>query len=183
MVQYTDGIKFVDTTIRDGHQSLWAENMTTGMMLPVAETLDRAGFDAIELISSSHLKKCVRELKEDPWARVRLMRERMPRTPLRLNAGRFSAFDITPRSMYRLFMERMAANGIREARISEEWNELEGWEWKTKVSRDVGINPVLNIIYSVSQAYRRILRRAHAPGRIAQSQSSLPQRSRRTADA
>ena len=146
----TDGIKFVDTTIRDGHQSLWAENMTTGMMLPVAETLDRAGFDAIELISSSHLKKCVRELKEDPWARVRLMRERMPRTPLRLNAGRFSAFDITPRSMYGLFMERMAANGIREARISEEWNELEGWEWKTKVSRDVGINPVLNIIYSVS---------------------------------
>ena len=52
--------------------------------------------------------------------------------------------------MYRLFMERMAANGIREARISEEWNELEGWTWKTQVSRDVGINPVLNIIYSVS---------------------------------
>ncbi|HEY2921369.1 MAG TPA: biotin carboxyl carrier protein [Candidatus Binatia bacterium] len=145
-----DGIRFVDTTIRDGHQSLWAENMTTGMMLPVAEAMDRAGFDAIELISSSHLKKCVRELKEDPWARVKLMRERMPRTPLRLNAGRFSAFDLTPRSMYRLFMERMAANGIREARISEEWNELEGWEWKVKVARDVGINPVPNIIYSVS---------------------------------
>ena len=145
-----DGIRFVDTTIRDGHQSLWAENMTTGMMLPVAEAMDRAGFDAIELISSSHLKKCVRELKEDPWARVRLMRERMPRTPLRLNAGRFSAFDLTPRSMYRLFMERMAANGIREARISEEWNEVEGWAWKVQVARDVGINPVPNIIYSVS---------------------------------
>ncbi len=124
-----DGIKFVDTTIRDGHQSLWAENMTTGMMLPVAEAMDRAGFDAIELISMS---------------------ERITHTPLRLNAGRFSAFDLTPRSMYRLFMERMAVNGIREARISEEWNELEGWEWKTQVSRDVGINPVLNIIYSVS---------------------------------
>jgi oxaloacetate decarboxylase (Na+ extruding) subunit alpha len=146
----TDGISFVDTTIRDGHQSLWAENMTTGMMLPVAEAMDRAGFDAIELISSSHLKKCVRELKEDPWARVKLMRERMPRTPLRLNAGRFSAFDLTPRSMYRLFMERMAANGIREARISEEWNDLEGWAWKVQVARDVGINPVPNIIYSVS---------------------------------
>jgi len=146
----TDGIKFVDTTIRDGHQSLWAENMTTGMMLPVAEAMDRAGFDAIELISSSHLKKCVRELKEDPWARVKLVSQRITRTPLRLNAGRFSAFDLTPRSMYRLFMERMAANGIREARISEEWNELEGWEWKVKVARDVGINPVPNIIYSVS---------------------------------
>ena len=83
----TDGIRFVDTTIRDGHQSLWAENMTTGMMLPVAEAMDRAGFDAIELISSSHLKKCVRELKEDPWARVKLVSERITRTPLRLNAG------------------------------------------------------------------------------------------------
>ena len=146
----TEAIRFVDTTIRDGHQSLWAENMTTGMMLPVAERMDQAGFDAIELISSSHLKKCVRELKEDPWARVRLMSQRITRTPLRLNAGRFSAFDITPKSMYRLFMERMAANGIREARISEEWNELEGWTWKVQVSRDVGINPVINLIYSVS---------------------------------
>jgi oxaloacetate decarboxylase alpha subunit len=145
-----EGIKFVDTTIRDGHQSLWAENMTTGMMLPIAERMDAAGFDAIELISSSHLKKCVRELKEDPWARVRLMSQRITRTPLRLNAGRFSAFDITPKSMYRLFMERMAANGIREARISEEWNELEGWRWKTQVAREVGINPVINLIYSVS---------------------------------
>ncbi|HEU4344329.1 MAG TPA: biotin carboxyl carrier protein [Candidatus Binatia bacterium] len=145
-----DGIKFVDTTIRDGHQSLWAENMTTGMMLPVAESMDRAGFDAIELISSSHLKKCVRELKEDPWERVRQMRQRVKRTPLRLNAGRFSAFDITPKSMYRLFMERMAANGIREARISEEWNDLAGWRHKVEVARDVGINPVINLIYSVS---------------------------------
>ncbi len=145
-----DDIRFVDTTIRDGHQSLWAENMTTGMMLPVAERLDRAGFDAIELISSSHLKKCVRELKEDPWQRVRLMRQRVTRTSLRLNAGRFSAFDITPKSMYRLFMERMAANGIREARISEEWNDLAGWQHKVQVARDVGINPVINLIYSVS---------------------------------
>ena len=71
--------------------------VTTGMMLPVAERMDQAGFDAIELISSSHLKKCVRELKEDPWARVRLMSQRITRTPLRLNAGRFSAFDIRPR--------------------------------------------------------------------------------------
>ena len=145
-----DGIKFVDTTIRDGHQSLWAENMTTGMMLPVAESMDRAGFDAIELISSSHLKKCVRELKEDPWERVRLVRQRVKRTPLRLNAGRFSAFDITPKSMYRLFLERMAANGIREARISEEWNDFAGWRHKVEVARDVGINAVINLIYSVS---------------------------------
>ena len=44
-------VRFVDTTIRDGHQSLWAERMSTGMMLPIAKNLDDAGFLAIELRS------------------------------------------------------------------------------------------------------------------------------------
>lgn len=143
-------ITFVDTTLRDGHQSLWAENMTTGMMLAVAEEMDRAGFVAMELISGSHLKKCVRELKEDPWERVRLVASKITETPLRVIAGRVNTFEFNPLSMYRIFMERMAANGIREARISEEWNELAGWKRKVEVSREVGIKPIINIIYSVS---------------------------------
>ena len=48
-----DTVAFVDVTLRDGHQSLWAERMTTGMMLPVAERMDRAGFDALEVLSPS----------------------------------------------------------------------------------------------------------------------------------
>jgi len=143
-------IRFVDTTLRDGHQSLWAEQMTTGMMLPVAKQMDEAGFDAIELMSASHLKKCVRELKEDPWDRVRLVSERITKTPLRLMAGRVNAFEITPISVYELFIERIAANGIRQARISEEWNELEGWERKVGIARKNGLEPIVNLIYSVS---------------------------------
>jgi len=146
----TDKIRFVDTTLRDGHQSLWAEQMTTGMMLPVAKQMDEAGFDAIELMSASHLKKCVRELKEDPWDRVRMVSERITKTPLRLMAGRVNAFEITPVSVYELFIERMAANGIRQARISEEWNELEGWERKVNIARKNGLEPIVNLIYSVS---------------------------------
>lgn len=143
-------VRYVDTTLRDGHQSLWAERMTTGMMLPVARTMDEAGFDAIELMSASHLKKCVRELKEDPWDRVRMVAERITRTPLRLMAGRVNAFEITPISVYELFIERMAANGIRQARISEEWNEFEGWKRKVGIARKNGLEPIVNLIYSVS---------------------------------
>jgi oxaloacetate decarboxylase (Na+ extruding) subunit alpha len=143
-------IQFVDTTLRDGHQSLWAEGMTTGMMLPVAERLDQAGFEAMELISGSHLKKCVRELKEDPWERVRLVAKRITKTPLRVIAGRVNTFGFNPLSMYRVFMERMAANGIRQARISEEWNDFSGWERKVRVAREVGLEPIINIIFSVS---------------------------------
>ncbi len=143
-------IRFVDTTLRDGHQSLWAEGMTTGMMLPIAERMDQAGFEAIELISASHLKKCVRELKEDPWERVRLVAQRVTKTPLRLIAGRVNAFEITPVSIYRLFIERMAANGMRQARISDEWNDPESWQRKVQISREAGLQPIVNLIYSVS---------------------------------
>jgi len=143
-------IVFVDTTLRDGHQSLWAEGMTTGMMLPIARQIDRVGFDAIEIISPSHLKKCVRDLRDDPWERVREVAKRITKTPLRLLAGRVNAFQITPQSIYRLYMERMAANGLRQARISDEWNDLESWTRKVKVAREVGLEPIVNLIYSVS---------------------------------
>ena len=145
-----DTIRFVDTTIRDGHQSLWAENMTTGMMLPVAKRMDDAGFEGIELISGSHLKKCVRELKEDPWERVRLVAKEITRTPLRVIAGRVNTFEYNPPSMYWLFIERMFANGIREARISDEWNDYEGWKFRVGVAHAVGMKVILNLIYSVS---------------------------------
>lgn len=143
-------IGFVDTTLRDGQQSLWAERMTTGMMLSVAEQMDNAGFEAIELISSSHFKKCVRELREDPWERIRLVAKRITKTPLRLIAGRFNNFEITPQSVYRLFIERLAANGLRQIRISDEWNDLSGWQHKVQVAREFGLDPLVNLIFSVS---------------------------------
>src|SRR5947207_4602021 len=148
-----DEIHFVDTTIRDGHQSLWAERMSTGMMLPIAKRLDQAGFLAIELLSGSHIKKAVRELREDPWERIRLVAERVPNTPLRLIAGRVNTFGFDPPCMYELFIDRMHANGIRQARISEPWNDLPGWTFRVGVARKFGVDPIVNLIYSVSPVH------------------------------
>src|SRR5258708_29067929 len=95
-----DEIRFVDTTIRDGHQSLWAERMSTGMMLPIAKRLDEAGFLAIELLSGSHIKKAVRELREDPWERIRPIAERAPHTPPRLIAPPVNTLRLPPPALY-----------------------------------------------------------------------------------
>jgi oxaloacetate decarboxylase (Na+ extruding) subunit alpha len=146
-------VRFVDTTIRDGHQSLWAERMSTGMMLPIAKRLNDAGFLAIELLSGSHVKKAVRELREDPWERIRRVAELVPDTPLRLIAGRVNTFAFDPPCMYELFIERMAANGIRQARISEPWNDLPGWKYRVGVARKFGLDPIVNLIYSVSPVH------------------------------
>ena len=94
----------------------------------VAERIDDAGFQAIELIASSHIKKCVRELKEDPFERMRLVAKKITKTPLRaIGAERISAFELTPDSVVDLWFERLVANGIKQLRISDPANDPAGW--------------------------------------------------------
>ena len=143
-------IRFVDTTIRDGHQSLWAERMTTGMMTPIAPLLDAAGFEAVEILSGSHIKKAVRELREDPWERIRSVAKLMPNTPIRMIAGRINTFGFDPPEIYELFADLMALHGVREARISDPWNEFAGWKRYVDSARRVGMRPIVNLIYSIS---------------------------------
>lgn len=146
-------VRFVDTTIRDGHLSLWASGMTTGMMLPVAERLDNAGFDAVELLSDGQMKKAVRELKDDPWERIRMVSQRMPNTPLRLIAGRINTFEYEPPAMFQLFLELAAANGIAEARMSDPWNSFDGWKRRVEAAEAAGLRTVLNLVYSISPVH------------------------------
>src|SRR5262245_1707880 len=144
-------IKFVDTTLRDGQASLWAENMRTGMMLAVADRIDNAGFQAIELIASSHIKKCVRELREDPFERMRLIAKKITKTPLRaIGSERLSAFELTPDSVNDLWFERMVANGIKQVRISNPSNDPAGWSKSVARAKRNGLRTVLNLIFSVS---------------------------------
>ena len=84
-------IKFVDTTCRDGVQSLWALQATRGMYEAVAQELDQAGFSRMEILAyGAYFKIAVRLLKEDPWETLRMWKEKTPNTPkveLCLGAG------------------------------------------------------------------------------------------------
>src|SRR3990170_5187837 len=97
-------VNFIDTTLRDGQMSLWATGMKTEMMLPVVSTMDQAGFVAIEILASNFDKKMIRELGEDSWERIDLVRQRVQKTPLRMIKGRhLAAFQITPLSIENLW--------------------------------------------------------------------------------
>lgn len=144
-------IRFVDTTLRDGQLSLWASNMTTGMMLPIVENIDRAGFESIELLSSAFFKKCVRDLKDDLWERARLVSKRVKHTPLRsIRSRSMLAFQMTPPAISELWLERLAANGINELRTSDPSNTPRYWADAVKAANQVGLRTILNIIYSIS---------------------------------
>lgn len=144
-------IGVVDTTLRDGQLSLWATRMRTGMMLPIAERLDAAGFDAIEVIGSSFFKVCVRELREDPWERLRLLAARLRRTPLRtIKTRHISAFQPTPPAVQRLWMRRLAANGVRQVRISDPSNNVANLRQEVARLRRAGLEAIVNLIYTIS---------------------------------
>jgi len=88
-------VSLVDTTIRDGNQSLWATRMTTAEALPPLERMDEAGFLHLDVHSALHVDVCVRFLHEDPFERVRLMKSRVRRTPLRMGfrSGNITGFS------------------------------------------------------------------------------------------
>jgi oxaloacetate decarboxylase (Na+ extruding) subunit alpha len=147
----TSEIRFVDTTLRDGQLSLWASNMTTRMMLPIIDSIDAAGFEAFELISSAFFKKAVRDLKEDLWERTRLVAQRTKKTPLRAIRSRsMLAFQITPTAITELWLERLAANGISELRTSDPSNTPSYWAESVAGANRLGLKTILNIIYSIS---------------------------------
>ena len=76
-------IDVVDTTTRDGNQSLWsATGLTTPDVLAIAPTMDRVGYHALDFTSSTHMAVSVRFHREDPWERIRLMSAAMPNTRL-----------------------------------------------------------------------------------------------------
>lgn len=147
----TQEVTFVDTTIRDGQMSLWATSMTTAMILPLVEQLDEAGFASVEVIAPAFCKKMVRELFDDPFERLRRIRELAPRTRLRAISSRHTAaFQITPVEIYRVWNERLKANGVDEIRLSDPSNTPAMWRRNKQIAADAGLDVVVNLIYSSS---------------------------------
>jgi oxaloacetate decarboxylase alpha subunit len=149
-------VQFVDTTLRDGHQSLWAFSMRTGMMDAVAADLDRAGFKAIEVpILGIFIKKCIRDLKEDYWALARLLARKMPNTTkIGLGGAFILPFELaTPRSVIELYYRHMAEIGVVN-RMQVTCNTLDqvkrSLPWIVPLLRNLGLEVVLALSYTIS---------------------------------
>jgi oxaloacetate decarboxylase (Na+ extruding) subunit alpha len=143
-------IHFIDTTLRDGNQSLWALNMPIGAMLSVAEQMDKAGFESIEFFLGVMFKKYVHEHKENPWDWIRLGSKKFTRTRLRYHGGMNNTFHKTPSCVLRLLGERLISYGITLTRTSNCWNDYESFKQELDELTAIGMETVANLIYTVS---------------------------------
>jgi oxaloacetate decarboxylase alpha subunit len=152
-----DEIRFIDTTVRDGNQSLWdATGITTAMILSIAPVMDRIGFKAIDFISGAHMVVSVRWHKENPWQKIRLVRQAMPRTPLSFGTTgkRFMGFKRAPDSVIALAIERVAANGIRRLWSMDAANEIDVICQTAQLAKAAGIEEVLGALcFSISPVH------------------------------
>jgi len=148
-------IGIIDTTLRDAHQCLWATRMTTPHMLPVAERMDHAGFEQIDLAGPIQFDVCVRYLKEDPWERVRLMRERVRRTPLRalVRSKNLMTFDMLPDDILELWVERLVANGFRVVGAFDGLNDVQNVLLSTRMAKKLGARTFGALSYSLSPVH------------------------------
>jgi oxaloacetate decarboxylase (Na+ extruding) subunit alpha len=147
----TSTVAIIDTTLRDGQQSLWALNMRTGVMLAALEHLDHAGFEAMEFfVPVVQIKKMIRDLREDPFQWLRLGARRARDTPLRLHAGYRSGLGKVPESVGKLLVQLVIDQGITVARISDPWNDFDNLREEHEGLRQMGMQSVVNLIYSVS---------------------------------
>ena len=115
-------VKITETSLRDGHQSLMATRMTTAEMLPIIETMDKAGYHAMEVWGGATYDAAIRFLNEDPWERLREIRKRTKNTKLQmllrgqnLLGYRHYADDIVDK-----FVELSIKNGIDIIRIFDD---------------------------------------------------------------
>ena len=148
-------LKIYDTTLRDGHQCLWATRMPTSMMLPIVETFDRAGFGAIELMGNVHFDACVRYLRDDPFERMREVKKRLLHTPMQgfIRSACVLGFDIKPADINYLWVELLLRNGTDRLLAFDGLHDLDNTVPYLKFAKELGAYTVHWLIFSDSPVH------------------------------
>ena len=149
-------VHFIDTTFRDGSQSLWALGMRSGMIEAVAESMDQAGFDVIEVpVTGLYMKKFIRDLTEDPWEMARMVARKMPNTVKSCMAGAgIHPFEAPPpRSITELLFTRLVKTGAlnRAQLICNTVDQSKrDFPWRIPFFRNLGLQIIIALAYTIS---------------------------------
>ena len=141
-------VQITDTVLRDAHQSLLATRMRTKDMLPIAASLDKIGYWSLEVWGGATFDVCLRYLAEDPWERLRKLKEAMPNTPLQMleRAMNIVAYRNFPDDIVIKFIELAHKNGCDYFRIFDAVNDLRNMEVPIKTVKRIHSYSVPEII-------------------------------------
>lgn len=145
-------IKLIETAFRDAHQSLLATRMRTRDMLPIAEKMDKVGYFSIECWGGATFDTCIRYLNEDPWQRLRDIKELVKKTPLQmlLRGQNLVGYKHYPDDVVREFVEKAYTNGVDVFRIFDALNDVRNMETSIKVAKEQDAHVQATLSYTTS---------------------------------
>lgn len=176
----TKPVKIMDTTFRDGHQSLLATRLRTEDMLPILEEADSVGYHSIEVWGGATFDVMKRFLNEDPWDRLRKFKKAMPNTPLQmlLRGQNLVGYRHYPDDVVKEFVMHSAECGMDIYRVFDALNDERNFESSFEAIKEAGKHiqaticftlterklggPVFNIEYFVNKAKKMEAMGAHS---------------------
>lgn len=130
-------IKITETVLRDSHQSLAATRMTTEQMLPILKALDNVGYHALEAWGGATFDSCLRFLNEDPWQRLRTIRNNVKNTKLQMlfRGQNILGYRHYSDDVVQYFVQKSIANGIDIIRVFDALNDVRNLKTAIKATK------------------------------------------------
>jgi oxaloacetate decarboxylase alpha subunit len=144
-----------DVILRDAHQSLLATRMRTDDMLPIAARLDQVGYWAVEMWGGATFDSAMRFLGENPWDRIRRLKEVMPNTPfmMLLRGQNVVGYRHYPDDIVEKFVVLAHKAGIDVFRIFDALNDTRNMRWAMEVVKREGAHAQAAISYTISPVH------------------------------
>lgn len=148
-------VKIVETALRDAHQSLIATRMTTEQMLPIVEKMDQVGYHAVECWGGATFDACLRFLKEDPWMRLRKLRDGFKNTKLQMlfRGQNILGYNHYADDVVEYFVQKSLANGIDIIRIFDCLNDMRNLQTAVSACNKEKGHAQVALSYTLGDAY------------------------------
>ncbi|MGN0243540.1 MAG: oxaloacetate decarboxylase subunit alpha [Lachnospiraceae bacterium] len=148
-------VKITETILRDAHQSLIATRMTTDQMLPIIEKMDKVGYHAVECWGGATFDASLRFLKEDPWERLRKLKDGFKNTKLQMlfRGQNILGYNHYADDVVEYFVQKSIANGIDIIRIFDCLNDIRNLETAVKAAQKEGGHAQIALSYTLGDAY------------------------------
>ncbi|MGD9943954.1 MAG: hypothetical protein AB7S98_12025 [Burkholderiaceae bacterium] len=146
---------FIDETLRDGPQSLWATRVNTRTVLEAATLIDRTGVARATAASGATFETAVRFLKEDPWERLRRTRGCLARTPMEvLIRGRnLFGWSRYPDEVVRLLLQCLQRAGTDHVKVFDGLNDIEAIAAHCRIAKELGLGVTGMLTFSLSPVH------------------------------
>ena len=148
-------VKICETVLRDSHQSLIATRMSTEQMLPILEAMDQVGYYSLEAWGGATFDSCLRFLNEDPWERLRKIRDKVKNTKLQMlfRGQNILGYRHYADDVVEYFVQKSIANGIDIIRIFDALNDARNLETAIKATNKEGGHVQVAMSYTTGPVY------------------------------